>query len=390
GKVDASTTTDMPTQVMCALLPMQFVEKPDDVLVIGLASGITAGAVTLIPDVKRLEVVELEPAIREAAEYFKEYNNNILEDPRMTLIVNDGRNHVYLAPEHSYDVIVSEPPNPWITGVSNLFTREFLELGKSRLKPGGVWSQWVQMYGMDTGDLRTLIRTFTEVYPYILLYATIEDADLVLVGSERPLVQSLDTAEHLLHWPGVREQLAVVDIDEALDIVALYQMDRDQMRRMAGDGPLNTDDSMIIEYSAPMNLHVDTQESNFELLLQYGQVPPNGIPDDPDVWRSLARVYREKEDFGRGVVALLKGISLLPPEDPRIEIWKAAARRWRERAAEDDPAEEPDEEAVEPAADPSGVAPAGGYTQGGDDQGAEPSRGEEGILARPEPSPASP
>jgi spermidine synthase len=336
GKVDASTTTDMPTQVMCALLPMQFVEKPSDVLVIGLASGITAGAVTLIPDVERLDVVELEPAIKEAAKYFAEHNNHVLDDPRMNLILNDGRNHVYLSPEQTYDVIVSEPPNPWITGVSNLFTKEFLELGKTRLKPGGVWSQWVQMYGMDTTDLQTLIRTFTEVYPHILLYATIEDADLVLVGSERPLIQSVATAEHLLAWPGVRKQLAVVDIDEALDIVALYQMDRARMREMAGDGPLNTDDNMIIEYSAPMNLHVDTQDDNFELLLQYGQVPPVGIPDDPADWRNLARVYREKDDLGRGVVALLKAISLLPPDDPRRDPWAATARRWRDQAEDEE------------------------------------------------------
>ena len=95
-----------------------------------------------------LDVVELEPAIVEAASYFEEYNNHVLDDPRLTLFGNDGRNHVLLAEPHTYDVIVSEPSNPWITGVSNLFTQEFFEMGKSRLKPGGVWGQWVQMYGM--------------------------------------------------------------------------------------------------------------------------------------------------------------------------------------------------------------------------------------------------
>jgi spermidine synthase len=357
GKVDASTTTDMPTQVMCALLPMQFVQDPDDVLVIGLASGITAGAVTLVPDVDKLDVVELEPAIREASSYFKEYNHDVLADPRVNLILNDGRNHVYLSPEHSYDVIVSEPPNPWITGVSNLFTKEFLELGKSRLKPGGVWSQWVQMYGMDTDDLRTLIRTFTEVYPHIVLYATIEDADLVLVGSESPLVPTVATAEHLLGWPKVREELKVVEMDEALDIVALYQMDRDRMREMAGPGPFNTDDSMIIEYSAPMNLHKETQEPNFELLLDYGQIPPTGLDPDPDLWRNLARVYREKDDYGRGIAAMLKAISLLPAEDPRVEEWKAVARKWR-RLAKEEAGEEPEPEPTPEPAPVSGVGTA--------------------------------
>jgi spermidine synthase len=338
GKVDASTSTDMPTQVLCALLPMQFVEKPEDVLVIGLASGITAGAVTLVDDAKRIDVVELEPAIREAAAFFADNNHHVLDDPRVKLIVNDGRNHVLLAAPQTYDVIISEPPNPWITGVANLFTRDFLEMGKTKLKKGGVWSQWVQMYGMDTKDLRTLIRTFADVYPYIVLYATIEDADLVLVGSDSPIVPTLDAANHLFAWPKARGELTVVKVDEPLDLVALYQMDRDQMLVMAGEGPYNTDDSMTIEYSAPMNLHVDTQTPNFELLLQYHQMPTAYFGDDPERWFALAQNYQGDDD-PRAIAALRRAVALVPVEDPRAAEWGALEPVWRaeqlRRAAED-------------------------------------------------------
>ncbi len=371
GKVDASTTTDMPTQVLCSLLPMQFVEDPEEVLVIGLASGVTAGAVSLIPDVGRLDIVELEPAIEEAAAYFEVNNHAVLKDPRTTLIANDGRNQVFLTPPGTYDVIVSEPPNPWITGVSNLFTQEFLELGKSRLKPGGVWSQWVQMYGMDTRDLRTLIRTFATVYPHILLYATIEDADLVLVGSDSPLVPNRAAAQHLLDWPKVGDELQIVGIEDALDIIALYQMDREKMLELSGPGPLNTDDNMIIEYSAPMNLHAETAGDNFELLLKYNQIPTAHLESDADTWRALAEAYYERSDWARAQAALAKAVSLLPPEPPaaapvdedpaaaevdaqpamiepppdgRRAEWRALSATWRDEEAAEAAEEEEEEE----------------------------------------------
>lgn len=112
GKVDASTTVDMPTQVLVAHLPMMFVKNPTDTLVIGLASGITLGAMTLHPEPQRIDVVELEPAIVKASRFFEDFNHRPLEDPRVHLHENDGRNHVLLAAPGTYDVVVSEPSNP--------------------------------------------------------------------------------------------------------------------------------------------------------------------------------------------------------------------------------------------------------------------------------------
>jgi spermidine synthase len=349
GKVDASTTTDMPTQVLCSLLPIQFVEDPKDVLVIGLASGITAGAVSQVDAIERLDVVELEPAIEKAAEYFGKWNHDVLDDPRVHLTHNDGRNHVLLAAPGTYDVIVSEPSNPWISGVSNLFTREFFELGKSRLKPGGVWSQWVQMYGMDTRDLRTLLKTFTEVYPHVVVFATIEDADLVLIGSDSPLVPSPDQAATLFRWPKVVSQLAEVGVEGPMDIVAMFQLDREAIRKMAGDVRLNTDDNMAIEYSAPLNLHVDTSPANFDLLLQYAKLPVDAVPKDSRLWTHLARTYQERDDTSRAVAAMMLAASLLPQDDPTRADLLAEAKSWKdaleaEAAAKDEDAEDPEGE----------------------------------------------
>ncbi len=329
GKVDASTSTDMPTQVLCSLLPLQFRDDLDEVLIIGLASGITAGAVSLVPDVGHMEVVELEPAIEAAARYFGKWNHDVLDDPRVELITNDGRNHVLLAAPQSYDVIVSEPPNPWISGVANLFTKDFLEVGKTRLKPGGVWSQWVQLYGMDDRDLKSLLRTFASVYPHVLVYSTIEEADLVLVGSESPLLPSPKRAERLWGWPKVQEELINVGIEDPMELVAIYQFGGDDIREFAKHAEFNTDDNMRIEYSAPLHLHADTQDENFRILLKNAQVPTGALPPDPEAWATLARTYYGRDDIVRAVSAMAGGIAMLANDDPRRPDWLAEAKSWQ-------------------------------------------------------------
>lgn len=316
GKVDASTTSDMPTQVLCALLPLQFSASSEDVVLIGLASGITGGALTTVDGIERLEIVELEPAIERAARFFADYNRNVLDDPRVDLLANDGRNHLLMAPEGAYDVIVSEPSNPWITGVSNLFTREFWEMGKTRLKPGGVWSQWVQMYGMDDRDLRTLLRTFATVYPYVVVYATIEDSDLVLIGSDSPLVPDEAHAARLFVEDDTRQLLADVGVEDPYDLIAMFQMDREDVLAATEGSPLNTDDNMRIEYNAPLNLHRDTNEENSRFLLKHVAVPDDAMVGDRS-WADLARAFERKGDSARAMLSYRNAILATSDEADR-------------------------------------------------------------------------
>jgi spermidine synthase len=340
GKVDASTTTDMPTQVLCALLPIAYAPALEDVLVIGLASGITAGAVSQVDPVTTMEVVELEPSIERAAEFFSAYNHDIVHSPKAKLIRNDGRNHVLLAKPGTYDVIISEPPNPWISGVANLFTKDFLEVGKSRLKPGGIWSQWIQLYGMDIRDLKVLLKTVATVYPHVLVFSTIEEADIVLVASESPLAPDMEKLDRLFQWPGVRKDLKRLGFDGPTDLVALYRFDREEIvNNIATDDlPLNTDDSMIIEYSAPLHLHVDTQDDNVQLLIDHSQLPLDTLPKDPNFVAGLARKYHDRGDL-RAVRTLVKAIELLPPDDLQRQTWLDEANGWQ-RELEEQLAEE--------------------------------------------------
>lgn len=327
GKVDASTSLDMPTQVLVSLLPMQFVKDPDDVLVIGLASGITAGAVSTVDDVKRLEVVELEPAILEAARLFDAHNHQILDDPRVRLVATDGRNHVLRAPEARWDVVVSEPSNPWLTGVANLFTKEFFEIGRSRLKPGGVWAQWVQVYGMDDRDVRSLLKTFASVFPHVQLYAAAADADLVLIGSEQPLEPGIAAAERLLgRWPRAAAELEAIGLTHPAHVAAHWMMDETGIEALKGGWVMNTDDSLFIEYSAPLHLHQDTQRYNNRMLGNAAQRLDVG--DDPTVLDALARGYFAREDC-RSVETAEAAVTAFEVDDPARDALASDLARWR-------------------------------------------------------------
>ncbi len=322
GKVDASTSVDMPTQVLVAHLPYAFKPKPENVLVIGLASGVTAGSVALHEAPAHIDVVELEPAIVEASHIFDKYNSRPLDDPRVTLHTNDGRNHLTLAAPGSYDLVISEPSNPWLTGVSNLFTKEFFELGKSRLAEGGVWGQWVQMYGMDTDDLRSLIATFLSVYEHVVLFSTIEDADLVLVGSDSPLTPSVAGFAEMIRDEGaVAVDLRLIECGEPEDLIARIQLDRARMEEFSAGAELNTDDNMRIEYSAPLHLHEQTSEANFLALLhrKEGEQPmvPLSAVEGVEGRIRLAEAYARRDDHLRALL-VLKDAWRLEPDNERV------------------------------------------------------------------------
>lgn len=307
GKVEASTTVDMPTQVLVSLLPFLYAEERAQTLVIGLASGITAGSVTRIPEVEELSVVELEPAIEPAARFFDEQNHGVLDDPRTRLVFNDGRNHLLLSSTESFDVIISEPSNPWISGVSNLFTQEFLAMGRTRLRSGGVWAQWVQMYGMDEGDLCSLLATFADAYPNVALFMTVEDADLVMLGSDRPLLPELDQIERVLgSQSGLAEELGRVGLSDPITLLSAWQMDRDGIYGMCPRAQRNTDDNMRIEYAAPLNLHRATTRGNVNRLLRHAQVPPK--LDEPLALLKLAVAYLDRKDFDRGLEGVFRAL----------------------------------------------------------------------------------
>ncbi len=241
GKVDASTGDDVPTQILSGQIPVQtrqaLGEPAPRVLVVGLASGMTAQA-ALAQGAGELWVLELEPEVSRAAAFFEEAGGGMPQDPRAQLVVDDARAWLRRrGVQPLFDVIISEPSNPWLTGVSNLFTREYWELGRSRLGPQGVFCQWVQLYALPPEALRGLVRTFLEVFPESWLYETIPGADALLISGPPPA-----------------------------DLALRPVLDPAGLRRLSAGGRRNTDDLPWVEFEAPRWLHRRTAAQNAALI----------------------------------------------------------------------------------------------------------------------------
>ncbi|MGH9824272.1 MAG: fused MFS/spermidine synthase, partial [Blastocatellia bacterium] len=280
GKPDASTAGDLPTQVLIGDLPLLVREQADDCLVIGLGSGVTLGSVEQFP-VKHVTCVELEPAVIQASHCFDDLNNKPLEDPRLRLVVNDGRNFIDTTRE-KYDVIVSEPSNPWLTGAASLFTLEYFQQGAKRLKDGGVFSQWLQIYEMAPQDVQSMIATFRAVFPEVYLFRGAE-GDLMLLGAKAPLKFDLNLIRSRLAEPKVAADLGRVKVKTAADLVSRLYMGTSELRRYTAGSDLNTDDNALIEFSAPRRVGIsgDTVSANVKQLLAFAGSPLPYIDGDP-------------------------------------------------------------------------------------------------------------
>ena len=279
GKIEASTNADLETQIMCAHLPLLMHPDPKDVLVIGLASGITVGSVASHA-VEQIRVVEVEAAMIPAARLFGQSNNNVLDDPRVEISINDARNDLEFAPRE-YDVIISEPSNPWMTVASNLFTEEFFRLARTRVRPGGVFSQWIQTYYLPPQDLRSIISAFRASFPHVMLFETINGLDLVLLGSDREMHIDLEQLASRSAELMVAIDLARVEMQDPLQILSLFRLGPKEIDRLVDGAPRNTDDNARVEFSAPKSLGRNTQPKNTALLreyqadlLEYVQPPP--------------------------------------------------------------------------------------------------------------------
>jgi hypothetical protein len=192
---------------------------------------------------------------------------------------------------------------------------------------------------MDDSDLKSLLGTFADEYPHVLLYAAAEDSDLVLLGSDAPLVPSPTAAEGLFQWPRVGAELTAVDMGSAAAILATLLTDRDGIIELAGDTPRNTDDNMRIEYNAPLNLHRDTQTPNIPMLYGAAEVPVDAIGDDPIFFAELAEAYMANEDPDRAIESALRAGLLMPGGDPRREQHIQRAFAWYVEQRTDDPPE---------------------------------------------------
>ena len=261
GRTNASDREDMPTQVMLGQMPLLLAPSLKNALVVGYATGVTAGAMLQSP-IETVDCVELEPATVNGSRFFEHVNNHPLDDPRLHLIIDDARTYLRVTPT-GYDMIVSEPSHPWVPGVANLFTREFFQLGRNRLNDDGVFVQWLQIYQLSTDSLRSVLATFHETFPHVLVFR-VEGAwkgkDLLLVGSKTPL--TLDRIKERLGDPRISAELARVNIKNEADVRSWYVCDETRLAPAVAGAVINTDDNMHIETTVPREAFRPLLETN--------------------------------------------------------------------------------------------------------------------------------
>jgi len=274
GKVDASNH-DLSTQLLLGHLGA-LAHPPRRVLLIGFGSGMTASALAGYPELERLDIVEIEPAVVGAAPLLTQLNRDVLNDPRVHVTFDDARNFLFTARDR-YDLIISEPSNPWIAGVATLFTSEFYSAVQTRLAPGGVFVQWVQAYSLYTDDLRMLLATFLSEFHGATLWHG-DAPDLILMAPSPPANELLSRAQALYDRPRLHDDFKQLGMEEAAGLFGYYLLDDAGLRKFAAGAPVNTDDLTLLEYRAPRSLLAQgLEDRNRDAILQEQMNP---LPDD--------------------------------------------------------------------------------------------------------------
>jgi spermidine synthase len=329
GKTDASTgPTDRANMLFVGDLALLHHPAPRKALCIGLGGGLTLAAMAKHPLV-RLDCVELSPAVVRGAAHFKEAIGGVLDDPRVRLVVGDGRNAVLFGRD-AYDVIVSQPSNLWVSGMANLFTRDFFDEASRRLAPGGLFCQWVHAYYLSPENLKDVLRTFFHVYPHGSVWEVFPGHDYLLLGSREPLQTDLAGLEARLASTRALEEYVGSDGPRAPGLLGHLVADAARVRESVGTGPLVSDDRCFIEYSAPRSMGHDTRPEVLEWMDALRRPSPlkalyGGVSDTAsdqisrrrETRRLLAEAVRIHVEDPERALSLLSGVPTPLPRDPR-------------------------------------------------------------------------
>jgi predicted membrane-bound spermidine synthase len=249
GKSDGNAVTDAPTQVMFPVLGAILHVEPRESLVIGLGTGESAGWLAALPTMERVDVVELEPAIARVAEKCAPLNNNVLKHEKVRVVYTDAREIVQTS-QRQYDIIASEPSNPYRWGVSSLYTLDFYEHVRRRLKPGGLFIQWLQGYEIDVPTVRMVLATLHRAFPFVEIWET-KPGDMVLICSAERPTYDLAQLKSRVSEPGYREALRIGWRATRVEGLLAHFVANEKFVALVTAQesiPLNTDNRNLLEY----------------------------------------------------------------------------------------------------------------------------------------------
>ena len=319
GKVDASDRGDMGTQVMLGLAPVAARPQATSALVIGFGSGVTARVVTDVPGMTRVRVIEIEPAVLAMDTLFRHVNGGVLRRPGVKAIADDARSALQLSPEQ-FDVIMSEPSNPWVAGVATLYTPEFFQIVRSRLADDGVFCQWVQLYQLPLPIVAGIVRNIKEVFPHVEVWFG-ESHDLMVIASPRPIAYDPAWVARLVGPYGAvgelaREWLNIDTPDQYFGRRLIGERGIDGL--VAGARFEHRDDRPRLEFVAARRFldPETTVAAVFDSLAEIGRAGGDAAPR-----LLLARTLAER----RTDVGVLPYLDVLREMAPNSQAWRVRA-----------------------------------------------------------------
>jgi len=297
GKVEASTEVhDMRLQRMLGHMSALMHPDPHSVLIVGFGAGVTAGSFVLHPGIKRIVICEIEPLIpRMVAPYFSKENYDVVHDPRVEIVYDDAR-HYILTTNEKFDIITSDPIHPWVKGAASLYTKEYFELVKSHLNPGGVVTQWVPLYQSTEDVIKSEVATFFDVFPFGTIwsnqYASGGGYDVVMLAKPEALRFDPAALQARLDRPDharIADALTQVELGGVDGLMATYAGQARDLRPWLNDAQINTDRNLRLEYLAGMANNVyDAQIS--QDMLAFRRFPEEMFTTTPEWMERLRRV----------------------------------------------------------------------------------------------------
>jgi spermidine synthase len=280
GKTEAGThPIDMRLQRMLGHLAALLNAKPRSVLVVGFGAGVTAGTFVTYPEIERIVICEIEPLIpRMVSGYFSKENYNVVKDPRVEIVYDDARSFI-LSSREKFDIITSDPIHPWVKGAATLYTREYFELVKRHLKPGGVVTQWVPLYESTSEAVKSEMATFFAVFPDGIVWINDREGggDVVLLGQIDPVPINVDeVVERFNRADNTRAAKSLRDIGfvSAVDLLSSYAGRGPDLATWLKGAAINTDRDLRLQYLAGMGLNVDAQDQIYSELMEARRIPP--------------------------------------------------------------------------------------------------------------------
>lgn len=303
GKVVASNfPEDMRLQRLLAHLPAMFQEEPKSALIIGFGAGVTAGTFTLYDSIERIVIVEIEPRVPQlSGEFFRAENYDVLNDPRVELIIDDGR-HYLATTDEQFDIITTDPIHPWVKGAASLYSREFYELVKAHLTPQGFVSQWAPFYETDEAAVKSQVATFFEAFPQSSVWNTYPEGrgyDATLLGyNTPPEISEPNLIEAMTRQPEITQSIRELGFQNPAVLLYHYGGQAADMTEWLSDAQINRDRNLRLEYLAGASLNSQMASEITRNMVSNISYPENIYslqPGSETVLREYFRLLREME-----------------------------------------------------------------------------------------------